>query len=40
MISEQQTILYNQLRKSYKGPWLGARHIFELLGFLGFVNVN
>ena len=39
MISEQQTILYNELIKSYKGPWVGARHIFALLGFLGFVNV-
>ena len=39
MISEHQTAIYNQLIKAYKGPWLGVRHIFAFLGFLGFVNV-
>ena len=38
-ISERQTAIYNKLIESYTGPWIGVRHIFAFLGFLGFVNV-
>lgn len=39
MISKHDLLVYKILTQSYKGPWLGARHIFAFLGFLGFVNV-
>ena len=38
-VSERQTAIYNKLIESYTGPWIGVRHIFAFLGFLGFVNV-
>ena len=38
-VTEEQTVIYNKLILSYKGPWIGVRHIFAFLGFLGFVNV-
>jgi hypothetical protein len=33
--SEKNYIIRNQ----FSAPWFGARHLFALMGFLGFVNV-
>ena len=38
-VSERQIQIYNQLISSYTGPCIGVRHIFAILGFMGFLNV-
>lgn len=39
MLSQEKVITYQYLLKTYKGPAFGWRHVFALMGFLGFLNV-